>query len=308
MKALVTGGAGFIGSHVCQALQAAGHRVEVVDSLVSGRRENLPPNCPLHEMDIADPALDQVLAGGGFEVVFHLAAQTDVTASIRDPLTDARSNVLGSLRLLESCRRHEVAKVIYASSCAAVGEPQCLPVDEAHPLAAISPYGISKQVVENYLFYYGQVHGLAYTALRYSNVYGPRQDAGLEGGVVAIFSQRLLAGRECTIFGDGEQTRDFVYVGDVAAANLAAADLGAGPGKVINISSGRPTSVNAIYRLLARRAGRDKPARYAQARPGEVRGIYLDNSLAQRELGWRPQTDLDQGLAATLEWHRHNQG
>ena len=253
-RILVTGGAGFIGSHVVDRLLELGHEVAVVDNLASGSAANLSPDVSFHETDIVGPDLDDVLRAEKPEVVCHYAAQISVTHSMRDPVADASTNILGSLNLLQSCVRNGVRKVVYTSSGGAIyGEPQYLPCDEAHPVQPLSYYGASKYAVEKYLYVYRVAHGLDYTALRLGNVYGPRQDPTGEAGVVAIFAQAMLEGRPITIFGTGEQERDFVYVRDVAEASVAALDRG--DGEAYNIGTGAGTSINRIYALLKDGAG-----------------------------------------------------
>ncbi len=300
-KILVTGGAGFIGSHVVDRLIELGHGVTVIDDLSAGRAANLSPAATLYETDIAGPAIDDVLRAERPEVVCHFAAQISVTHSMRDPVADANTNIIGSLNLLESCVRNGVRKVVYTSSGGAIyGEPQYLPCDEAHPVQPLSYYGASKYAVEKYLHVYKAAHGLDYTALRLGNVYGPRQDPTGEAGVVAIFAQAMLEGRPITIFGTGEQERDFVYVRDVAEAAVAALERGGG--ESYNIGAGVGASVNRVYALLREGAGYAGEASYAAARPGDVFRIYLDASKAREGLGWAPRHSLEDGLRETLRW------
>ncbi len=299
MKVLVTGGAGFIGSHIVDALCAAGHQVVVVDNLSTGRRQNLRPDVPLHPLDLRSPDLGDLIRAERPECICHQAAQASVSVSVKQPLLDAEINVLGSLRLLEAARQAGVRKIVYASSGGAVyGEPRYLPCDEDHPIAPLSPYGVSKYIVELYLRLYRDLYGLAYTVLRYANVYGPRQDPYGEAGVVAIFTCRMLRGQRPTIFGDGEQQRDFVYVTDVARANLLA--LTAADGQVLNIGSGRPTTVNTLYQHLSRLTGFREPPVYGPPRPGDVYRTYVAIERARHHLGWQPTVDLETGLAATV--------
>jgi UDP-glucose 4-epimerase len=303
MKVLVTGGAGFIGSHVVDACLAAGHDVAVVDDLSSGRREHLHPQARFYQLDIRDPGLGEVFARERPEVVSHQAARANVRESLERPLLYAEVNVLGSLNLLECCRRHGVGKVIYASTGGAVyGEPEVLPVPEDHPINPLDPYGASKHHVEHYLYLYQANFGVAFTALRYPNVYGPRQDPYGEAGVVAIFTQQLLNGSQAVINGSGKQERDFVHVRDVARANVLA--LEHGNGRVYNIGSGVGTSVNRIFELLAGLTGYDRPAVHGPPKQGEVFKIYLDATRAQAELGWAPRTGLTEGLAQTVSYFK----
>jgi UDP-glucose 4-epimerase len=300
LKILVTGGAGFIGSHVVDALIAQGHAVVVVDDLSTGRARNLNPRATFYQIDIRDAGLREVFERERPEVVDHHAAQIDVRRAIEDPLHDAQINVLGSLNLLACAQTTGVRKLVYISTGGAVyGEPEYLPCDERHPIRPLSPYGVSKHTVEHYLELYRINYGLDYTVLRYPNVYGPRQDPLGEAGVVAIFTQRMLAGQPVTIFGDGEQQRDFVYVGDCAAANLLA--LSGGAGRIYNLGWGEGVTVNRIYAELARVTGYTLPAQYAPARLGEVNRTYLTAALIRAELGWEPRVTLGEGLALTAE-------
>ena len=302
MRVLVTGGAGFIGSCLVQALLAAGHDVATVDNLSTGRRERVDPRARLDALDLRDrAALDATFARERPAVVFHLAAQSSVKASMRDPLADAEANVLGSLAVLECCVRHGVRKVVYASTGgAAVGEPLRLPVDEQHPATQpLSPYGVSKVVVERYLWLFRHHHGLRSTILRYPNVYGPRQDPDGESGVVAIFLAQMLRGEPVTINGSGEQERDFVYVEDIAAANLLA--LERGDDELLLLGSGCGTSVNELFAGLARLTGYLLPPRYGLPLAGEVQRIYLSGERARAVLGWEPRVDLETGLRRCLD-------
>jgi len=307
MRVLVTGGAGFIGSNTVDALIAQGHRVSVVDNLVTGFREQVHPQASFYEVDITDAdALRSVFDRERPEAVVHLAAQMDVRVSTREPVYDARVNVLGSLNVLEAAVATGTRKIVYASSGGAIyGEPESLPVREDHPVRPLSPYGVTKHTVEHYLFLYAHERGLAHTALRYANVYGPRQNPAGEAGVVAIFTRNLLLGLPCRIFGDGRQTRDYVYVGDVVAANLAALDRA--DGESLNIGCGVETSVLDIYRDLALACGVEAPPRHEPERPGEVQRICLDPELAAERLGWRPAVALPDGLRRTVEYLRSAQ-
>ena len=254
LKILVTGGAGFIGSHVVDALLEAGHEVVIVDDLSTGRASNINPRARFYRMDIRDPHLSEVFEQERFDIVNHHAAQMDVRKSVADPLFDADVNIRGSLNLLECARKSGVRKIVYISTGGAVyGEPEYLPCDEAHPVNPICPYGASKHTVEHYLYMYRVLYGLAYAVLRYPNVYGPRQDPNGEAGVVAIFIGQMLAGKQPTIFGSGEQERDFVYVGDCARANLLAMEDHVQG--IFNIGSGRGTTINQIYALLSEITG-----------------------------------------------------
>jgi len=296
---LVTGGAGFIGSHVVDALVAAGHEVAVVDNLRSGRRENLNPRARFHQVDITSPDLAEVVAQERPELINHHAAQSAVRPSLERPDLDATINIVGSLRLLEAARQHGVRRFIYVSSGgAAVGEPAYLPVDEDHPVRPLSPYGASKHTVEHYVELYRALYGLETVVLRYGNVYGPRQDPYGEAGVIAIFASRMLRGEPVTIFGDGDQERDFVYVEDVVAANLAA--ITGRPG-MYNVGTGVGTSVNTIFAELRRLTNYQLPPRHDPPIPGEVYKIYLDCRRAADGLQWTARTSLIEGLARTVD-------
>lgn len=303
-KVLVTGGAGFIGSHLTEALLEQGYEVTVTDNLSTGKLLNLPHKGEnFHKLDITAPEFRQLVRELKPRYIFHQAAQIDVQTSLADPLLDAKVNILGTLNVLEACREAGVEKLIYASSAAVFGEPQYLGIDEAHPVEPLAPYGVSKHTPEHYLALYGQLYGLRWTALRYANVYGPRQDASGEGGVVAIFTDRLLKGQEPVIYGDGQQTRDFIYVADVVAANLSA--LERGDGGIYNIGTGQATSVLELYRTLAellRESGEREvpPYRLAPARPGDIRNSYFNPQRAEQELDWRARYSLRQGLELML--------
>jgi UDP-glucose 4-epimerase len=307
-RILVTGGAGFIGSHIAEAYQAQGNRVWVVDNLSTGRRANVAKGIELVEMDICDNSLDNLFKDvGGFDVISHHAAQMDVRSSVEDPRNDARINVDGFLNVVECAMRHKAERFVFVSSGGVVyGEPEHRPTPETAPKGPLSPYGVSKLTAENYLFYYANIHGLSYAALRYSNVYGPRQDPHGEAGVVAIFSNRISAGEPLTIYGDGEQTRDYVYVGDVVRANMLVSESPLEQptlldNRAYNVGTGVETSVNELARELMDAAGRKVDVKHAPARPGELMHSCLDNSRI-RELGWTPQQTLADGLAKTYHY------
>jgi UDP-glucose 4-epimerase len=306
LKVLVTGGAGFIGSNVCDALKAGGHEPVALDNLSSGKRENLSSGIRLIEADIRDPQLAAIFERERPEAISHHAAQIDVRKSVADPIYDAEINLLGLLRVLEASVKVGVRRFLFASSGGACyGEQETFPAPETHPSRPVSPYGTSKAAGELYLGYYRAEKALSYAALRYSNVYGPRQDPHGEAGVVAIFAQRLLRGQPCTIFGDGESTRDFVYVGDVARANLLAlTSVHDGP---INIGTGRETSINQLYRQLANVAGVALEPTYGAAKPGEQRRSVIDPALAATVLNWKPQLPLEEGLSRTTSWFRERE-
>ena len=303
MKILVTGGAGFIGSSVADAYLAAGHEVVVVDDLSTGKRENLGPAVRFHQLDIRSPEIERLIGAERPDVVSHHAAQMDVRRSVADPAFDAEVNVLGMIRVLQASRRAGVKKVIFSSSGgAAYGEQVRFPAREDDPTNPISPYGVSKRSGEHYLFFYRAEYGLPYVALRYANVYGPRQDPHGEAGVVAIFSEKVLAGEAPTVNGDGKQTRDYVFVADVVEANVRALETAyVGP---LNVGTGRETDVNTLAAELIRLSGAPLAAKHGPAKPGEQRRSVIDPSLAGRELGWAPKVTLEEGLRRTFEWFR----
>jgi UDP-glucose 4-epimerase len=307
---LVTGGAGFIGSHLVERLVLDGHRVTVLDDLSGGQMDNLAEarRAPDRHMrfqrcDLVDDAMVPLVIHAKPEIVFHMAASVDVRRSVEDPIADASHNVLGTIQLLEACRLADVRKIVYANSGGAMyGEPpvSALPVAEDYDGHPVSPYGASKRAVEEYLHAYYALYGLDWTSLALANVYGPRQDPRGEAAVVPIFATRMMAGHVATIYGDGSQTRDFVFVDDVVQAFVLAMD--AGSRLRCNVGSGRETSVNELFRTLVDLTGYDQEPYYAPERPGELQRIALDNSRAREVLGWEPWTDLQRGLATTLEW------
>ncbi len=306
LNVLVTGGAGFIGSHVADAYLARGDRVWVVDDLSSGRRSNVPAGAEFVHMGVGDDGLAGLFDRVGFDIVNHHAAQIDVRVSVSDPRKDARINIDGLLNVLENAKRHS-SRVIFISSGGVVyGEPTLRPTPETAPKLPESPYGVSKLAGEQYLYYYARIHGLEYVALRYSNVYGPRQDPHGEAGVVAIFGSRVLAGEPLTVFGDGQQTRDYVYVGDVVAANMLASDMDLPPAgtaldeRAYNVGTGVETSVTALAEAIMAAGDHEVDVQHAAARPGELRHSSLDNTRI-RAAGWAPGTPLGDGLRRTLE-------
>jgi len=304
VKILVTGGAGFIGSHVVDTFLNAGHEVTVVDNLSTGNRAWVNPRARLHAVDLRSGRLAEVFAAERPEVVAHLAAQAAVGRSVTDPVFDASVNVGGGLNLLDCCRRFGVRRMIYSSSGGAgYGDTDVLPTPETHPSLPMSPYGITKVAMELYVGAWTQIFGMSGISLRYANIYGPRQNHQGEAGVVAIFCHRLLTGQAPVINGDGGQTRDFVYVGDVARANLLALERSDATGG-INIATGIETSVNDIYAGIKSAAGSSVAAQYGPARPGEQRRSCLDPKLAERVLGWRPTVTLGEGLTRTYDFFR----
>lgn len=307
--ALVTGGAGFIGSHVADKLLAEDYRVTVLDNLSTGKRSQVPEGAQFHEMDITSPDAARLVTEGGFDVLFHLAAQIDVRKSVADPALDAQLNIGGSLNLLEALRRSSKrTRFVFSSTGGAVyGDMVEMPVSETGEKDPQSPYGTAKLSVEYYMGYYARVHGLDTVALRYSNVYGPRQDPHGEAGVVAIFCNRLLDGLPLTVFGDGMQTRDYVYVGDVARANVLAAHADLNPmttldSRAFNIGTAMETTVVELARILMSAAELDVPIEFAPSRPGEQLRSAIRIDKAQALLGWNPDMPLRRGLMTTLEW------
>lgn len=307
IRIIITGGAGFIGSHIADAYLAAGHEILIVDSLWEhggGRRANVPSGVTLVHMDVRDESLARIFAEFKPDVVNHHAAQHSVAISARDPIYDAQVNIVGLLNVLENAQRSGARKVIFASSGASFGTPDSLPINDATPQRPSSPYGISKMVAEHYLRFYRASKDLDFTALRYGNVYGPRQDPNGEAGVIAIFIGKFLRQEGVRIDWDGEQTRDYVYVADVARANLEALERGSGECYVIG--TGRRTSVNDIYRALVSLTGYEAPVTNAPPRAGDARDAEFDSSRAAAELGWRPSTALADGIRLTYDYFQKN--
>ncbi|WP_068776172.1 NAD-dependent epimerase/dehydratase family protein [Paenibacillus sp. FJAT-26967] len=302
MKVLVTGGAGFIGSHVVDQLIQENHQVVITDNLSTGNEEYLNPEAKFYHVSIESDDMKAIFASESPEVVIHLAAQIDVQKSLHDPQYDAAINILGTIHLLELCKTHQTRKFIYSSSAAVYGNPNYLAIDEQHPIQPLSSYGISKYTPEKYIRMYADLTGLDYTILRYANVYGARQIPKGEGGVVSIFVDKLLVGESPVIFGDGLQTRDFIYVGDVARANIAA--MYGGSREVVNISTNSPTSVSDLYSIIADIYKTDLRPQLAPAREGDILHSYLDNSKAAQVLGWKPQISLLEGLNKTVEYYQ----
>jgi UDP-glucose 4-epimerase len=304
MKILVTGGAGFIGSHVVDKYIAEGHELAVVDDLSTGLRQNVNPKAQFYEADVCNAkVVDEIFQRERPEVVNHHAAQMDVRNSVKDPVFDATTNILGSLNLILASVKHQVRKFIYISTGGAIyGEPDYLPVDENHDVNPESQYGISKHTVEHYLRLYQHQSGLAFTVLRYPNVYGPRQNPKGEAGVIAIFIGKILQGVTPTIFGDGEQVRDYVHVNDIVRANSLA--LIKGDNDFYNIGSGVGTTVNELYRLLSALLSFHAAPEYAPPRTGELHKIYLNAQKAKRHLGWNAEIPIEKGLGLTIEWFR----
>ena len=305
MRILVTGGAGFIGSHVVDAYVAAGHQVAVLDNFSTGNEANLNPAAEAHRVDIRDqPSVERVLASFRPDIVNHHAAQSEVPKSVADPTFDAQVNIIGGLNLLKACVDQAVQKLIFISTGGALyGEPDVVPADEDHPIRPLSPYGTSKFCFEQYLGTFKRTFGLEFTVLRYANIYGARQDFyAEEGRVVAIFASRMLEGKPVTIDGDGDQSRDMLHVGDAATANLAALERGAGG--IFHISTGVPVTINDLYRKLAILTGYKQTPNHGPRRKGDVYRIALDNSRARRDLGWEPRVNLEEGLSLTVDYFR----
>lgn len=303
MKILFTGGAGFIGSNVVDALIDLGHEVVVVDNLSSGFHQNLNPSAKFYQLSIRDKKLSEIFEQEKPEIVNHHAAQIDVRKSADDPVVDAEDNILGSLNIITNCVQFGVRKIIYASSGGAVyGDVQYIPADENHPVNPISQYGVSKHTVEHYLYLYSTLHGLDYVVLRYANVYGPRQNPFGEAGVVAIFAIQMLTGKQPTIFGPGDKTRDYAHVSDLVNANILALDRGSN--SIFNIGTGVETSDQEIFDTLADVLGHKGSPIYAPVRKGEVYRICLECSKAREELGWSPKVTLKEGMAKTADYYR----
>ena len=303
MKVLVTGGAGFIGSHICDRLAEDGHDLVVLDDLSTGHVEQIQPRARFYQMDLGSPWLDELFQIEQPQAVIHQAAQASVRRSVEDPVFDARVNVLGITALLQASVKHKVQRVLFASTGGALyGDATLTPTPEDYPTRPVSPYGASKLASEGYLRTFHALHGLSYAALRYANVYGPRQDPHGEAGVVAIFTRRLLNGEPVRINGDGRQTRDFVYVRDVSEANaraLVSPAIGS-----FNVGTGTETDINAIFSILKRLTGSDVPAQHGPSLAGEQQRSVVDTRAIAATMGWKPTTDLETGLEATVRYFR----
>ena len=306
MRFLVTGGAGFIASHICDQLINFGHEVCIIDSMIHGSESNVNNSKELYKMDIRDPEIINVFKDFKPEIVFHYAAQISVPNSIINPIEDASVNILGTLNVLEASRRTGVKKIIYPASAAIFGEPEYLPIDEEHPLNMLSGYGASKHTVEHYLKIYKSLCNIDYIVLRYSNVYGPRQDSSGEGGVISIFTEKIINNEQPYIYGDGEQIRDFVYVKDVARANMVA--IRSNNCGIYNVCSGNKTTVNELLNNINRVAGKNIIPVYAAQREGDIKNSYMTYSKIKNELGWEPEYDILQGLTETFKFFRNNNG
>ncbi|WP_455242073.1 SDR family oxidoreductase [Petrachloros mirabilis] len=307
MKVLVTGGAGFIGSHLVDRLVQEGHEVIIVDNLVTGKRRNINKAARFYKLDIQSWRLERVFRNERPNIVMHLAAQMDVRKSVEDPMFDAQVNVLGTLNVLQQAVKHGVRKVVFSSSGGAIyGEQDVFPAPESHPTRPMSPYGLSKLCGEQYLSYFQRASGLQMVSLRYANVYGPRQDPEGEAGVVAIFIQKMLHNEQAVINGNGRQTRDFVYVDDVVEANLAM--MGQETQGTYNVGTGLETSVNDLFRILVEHTGTTCKEVHGPAKKGEQARSCIDNSKLRLELAWEPRTGLSEGLKKTVEYFRERLG
>lgn len=306
MKILVTGGAGFIGSHVVDAYLEAGHSVVVVDDLSSGSKENVHPKAKFYKVDIRQKELDEIFAAEQFDIVNHHAAQMDVRKSVADPSFDASVNIIGGLNIFENAKKFGIKKIIFASTGGAIyGEQDYFPADEGHPLRPLSPYGITKLCTEKYLYYYKEVHGIEYVVLRYANIFGPRQNPHGEAGVVAIFASKLLEGEQPVINGDGKQTRDYTFVGDVVRANLLA--LQTNGSDLYNIGTGIETDVNTLFHHLKGYLNPSCPEQHGPAKLGEQKRSVITSAKIASVLGWKPNVNLEEGLKLTADYFKNRQ-
>jgi UDP-glucose 4-epimerase len=303
MKILVTGGAGFIGSHVVDALIKKGDEVVIIDNFSTGFEKNINPAAKLYRLSIGDTAIEKIFEWEKPQVVIHLAAQTSVTRSITDPTFDAGVNILGSLNVISNCVRSGVHRIVYASSCALYGTPEYLPVDENHPVKPLSPYGISKHTVEHYLYQNHILYGLSFIALRYANVYGPRQNPRGEGGVVAIFAGKMLEGEQPTIYGLGDKSRDYVYVDDVVRANIMAAE--SDETGIFNIGTSEEILDQMVFELISRECNYDGSPFYGAERSGEMKRMCIDNSRAVKILKWNPNVHVREGITRAIAYYKN---
>lgn len=308
MKILVTGGAGFIGSHLVERLIKQNHQPVVLDNLSTGNKKNLPSGIRFYQMELADKRIEKLLKKEEIQAVCHLAASTNVLKSIEEPLNDIENNIFGMVNLLEACQKNGgIKRFVFSSTGGALyGDTKHLPTPENHSTYPISPYGIDKLTGENYLYFYHKVYNLPVTILRYSNVYGPRQDRKGEGGVVAIFIQKIINNEKSTINGDGEQTRDFIFVEDIAKANSAALNQKAKNFSIYNISTGKETSINCLFKTLARNLNYSLRPKYGSANKGEINRSCLDPSLAKKELKWNSEHSIEEGIKKTINYFRNN--
>ncbi len=304
MKVMVTGGAGFIGSHIVDGLIEDGYEVVIVDDLSAGNERNINSKARFHKLDIKDAGLESVFKVERPDYVCHQAAQKDVRVSVSDPIYDAKINILGTINILQNCIKYNVEKIVFASTGGAIyGEQDIFPAPETHPTRPISPYGITKLVAEHYMYYYKTVQGLDYVSLRYANVYGPRQDPSGEAGVVAIFIQKMMRGENPVINGDGEQTRDFVYVGDVARANILAIKNAAAD-NIFNIGTGIEISVKGVFNHIREIVNPNIEEKHGPAKAGEQQRSVIDFSMAMKKLSWKPEVLLNDGLMKTFEYFK----
>ncbi len=301
MRFLITGGAGFIGSHIVDILIKDNHEVIVVDNLSTGKKENINPKAEFHELDIISPNLEKIFQKK-LDFVIHLAAQVSVSKSMSNPLEDAQTNILGGLQILKLCKEYNV-KIVYASSAAEIGEPKQMPIRENHLTEPLSPYGLSKNVFLSYLELFHRLYGLQYTALRYSNVYGPRQNHLGEGGVIAIFTNQTIKNLPSTIFGDGEQSRDFIYVEDVAKATILAAFRGRNT--IYHLGTGTETTINKLFKQIQTIVGLDNTLNYKEKRDGDIKQSVFNVTKIKNELNWRPLYSLEEGLAKTVDYFKN---
>lgn len=302
MKVLVTGGAGFIGSHIVDQLIASGHQVVVIDNLSSGHRQQVNKRASFYEIDLTDEQVMPVIAQEQPQVIVHQAAQTRVDVSIDQPAHDAKTNILGTIHLLEGARQAGTKKIVFASTAAVYGNPSYLPIDEQHPVQPLSGYGAAKAAAEHYIQIYHYLYGIEYTILRYANVYGLRQDPRGEGGVVSIFIDKILHNQHVTVFGDGEQTRDYVYVEDIARANVLAIEQA--NGEVINVGTGVQTNIKQLVALFEKIAQRPIRKEYGPERSGDIQHSYFAYQKAKESLAWEPQISLEEGLRRTFLYYR----
>ncbi|MFW6029788.1 MAG: NAD-dependent epimerase/dehydratase family protein, partial [Halanaerobiales bacterium] len=297
----VTGGAGFIGSNIVDKLIEHGYNTIILDNLSTGKKENINPLAKFYHLDITSSEIEKIFMEENITHVIHHAAQIDVQSSMKNPLNDMQSNIKGTINLLENCRKYNVKKIIYASSAAVYGEPNYLPIDEEHSINPMSPYGISKHTPEHYIKIYKDLYEIDYTILRYANAYGPKQDAKGEGGVVSIFVDRMIAGERPIIYGDGNQTRDFIYIEDIVEANIKA--LSKGDGEIVNISCNTQDSVNDLYKIVNEIIKNDIKPIYKKERKGDIRYSYLDNTKAKEILNWLPAFNFKQGITYTINYY-----
>ncbi|KEZ48773.1 NAD-dependent epimerase/dehydratase family protein [Metabacillus indicus] len=302
MKVLVTGGAGFIGSNLVEEYLKQNHKVVVVDNLSTGKKKYLPDGITFYEADIADAEFLRIVEEEKPDVINHHAAQIDVQTSIKEPVFDAKINILGTINVLEACRQVPGVRLVYASSAAVYGTPEYLPVDENHAVAPLSTYGISKHTPEHYIQSYSTLYGIPYTILRYANVYGKHQDPKGEGGVISILVDCAVSGRDFTIFGDGEQTRDFIHVEDLVTANVAATEKSYN--EIVNISTNIELDLNKTVAIFQEVTGTELVVHYGEERKGDIKKSFLDNSKAKNLMGWEPKISLHEGLLKTYQFYK----